>query len=438
MHPRHQHTPRTGARCLIAVLIAGLGASLIAAAPVGGIDGPADTSTPAPAVESDAVGADHVVAMGAVDPAIAPTDAPPASEGRTDRFEYLAYYPDTIQIHRGDVVRFDRRGGHTATFTPDDEPRVPLWRRDETEDVAAIDGFLPSHDGCGGQGQDPCVFTGDERFNTGWASMAVAVDAPEGSYDYYCAIHGGMKGTIEVVDDATPVASPEEVEQARKDAIAEDTAAGEALIAANQTPEFEQVDDHRRWFVKAGDVTDDGRVAVLRFLPSNLEIAPGDEVEYVASGADVPGPGLDEISAEVHTVTFPNDPANSTLGVGRYILPACDPDDPSADLPGVPTGPVGFVTTDCPAGSTFEYLMLPNAWQHPMRPPEDVVLPGSPYDSGLLVQEGAPCRTGCDPWTEEPFPSTTAANFPAEGTYSYVCLVHPTFGMSGGIEVVEP
>src|SRR5687767_282147 len=65
------------------------------------------------------VAVEHTVVMGAVDPGIAdPTPRPPATAGRSDRFEYLAYYPDHLRVHRGDTVRFRRDGFHTVTFSP--------------------------------------------------------------------------------------------------------------------------------------------------------------------------------------------------------------------------------------------------------------------------------------------------------------------------------
>lgn len=381
----------------------------------------------------------HTVTMGAVDPSLPDaTPRPPATAGRTDRFEYLAYYPDTVRVHRGDTVHFRRDGFHTVTFSAPGERRSGWVRRDEAEGTSAEGSAAPSHPTCGSADQPACVVSSKTRsLNSGWQDLRVKVDLPVGTYSYYCLLHAGMEGAVEVVPTTTPLPPPRAVEAARRAQVATDTAAGAALLDASQEPRATPVDGRMRWTVKAGDITPDGRVAILRFLPSNLQVAPGDEVAFVVPGERVP-PGRAEASTEVHTVTFPNDPSAQGFGMLRYFDPRCDADGPTEGRPGAPATHASLVT-GCPPGTTAELVFHPWAWRSPLRARGDAVTtPVTAHDSGLLVPWRAACRTSCDPWSGKRFASRSVAVFPNEGTFGYICLVHPEMGMAGAVTVREP
>ena len=396
-------------------------------------------ATPATAVVPEAAPVTHTVVMGAVDPSVPDTTPrPPASAGRTDRFEYLAYYPDHLQVHRGDTVHFRRDGFHTVTFSPSDQPRAGWLRRDEIEGVTGMYGNLADPT-CGHDASVPdCVLSGGEQVvSSGWDDLRLKIDAPEGSYTYYCLLHPGMEGELQVVGDGEPIPTPAEVDALRQQQVATDTENGAALIAASQTPKVEAVGDHLRWTIKAGDVTSDDRVAVLRYLPSNLSVAPGDEVVVEVPEVGSPAAGRAESAAELHTATFPRDAVGDTFGMARYINPSCDADDPAAGAPGLPGVYPAFVM-GCPPGTTLEFLFHPHAWSTPTRAPGDSVTTQlTVHDSGLLAGEGTACRTACDAWTAEPFATRSSAVFPNAGTFSFVCLVHPEWGMSGAVRVVD-
>lgn len=391
-----------------------------------------------PAKAGDAV--IHTVVMGAVDPDLSdPSPRAPATAGRTDRFEYLAYYPEDLKVHRMDTVHFRRDGFHTVTFSPAGEPRRSWLRRDEAEGASAV-AFREPSPTCGSDpGLPPCVLSRtSQTLSSGWDDLALTVDLDAGVYEYYCTIHEGMDGRLEVVPAHEPLLSPEEVAQARAEQVARDTAAAAALLADSQTPTVVADGDHLRWTVKVGDITADDRVAILRFMPSNLEIAPGDEVVFEVPGQAEPPEGRTEAATEIHTATFPDDPVLSDFGLLRYLNPACDADDEAAGAPGVP-GMYPSLVVGCPLGSDLELLVQPWAWRSPTRAPGSVVrAPATVHDSGLLAPTNDVCRTACDPWTGARFPSTTpAASFPNSGTYGYVCLVHPEWGMAASILVTK-
>lgn len=411
---------------VLALSIAVLMASPVAVEPVRATSGPGPSA--------------HTVVMGAVDPSLAnTTPRPPASAGRTDRFEYLAYYPDHLRVHRGDTVHFRRDGFHTVTFSAPGEPRSSWLRRDELEGVSAVTNMVASSDCGSGADLPPCVVsTTSPAVNSGWDDLTIEVDLPEGTYEYYCTLHEGMQGAVEVVADDVPVLSPEAVEEERAAQVALDTQAGAEALAAGQTPAAEPAGDHLRWTVKVGTVTSDHRVAVLRFLPSSLQVAPGDEVVFeVPSSAPLP-PGRAEAATEIHTATFPDDPVLPQFGLLRYLVPACDADGVSSGLPGMP-GMYSALLFGCPSTSELELLLSPGAWTSPTRAPGDqVITSATVHDTGILAGDNVVCRTGCDPWTQERFPSAgPVTTFPTPGTFGYVCLVHPEWGMAGSISVAQ-
>ncbi|MBW3662326.1 MAG: hypothetical protein KY469_04425 [Actinobacteria bacterium] len=402
-------------------------AATLAAAPGGA--GAAGATQPA--------GEDYVVTMGAVDPALGPEAVAdpeaPTEASRTDRFEFLAFYPDELRIHRGDTVRFRRDGFHTVEFARSEDEVHRFLRRDELVGVTATQSSVPSDPSCVGADDkpsapiaQPCVISGtNPTFQSGWRSARLTFDLPPGTYQYFCQIHDGMAGTIQIVDDDEDIPTPAEIEADRVETVHADTIDGAAVIEAGQTPKVEVVGENRVWTVKVGDFTADGRVAVLRFLPSSLTIEPDDEVVF-----EVP----DSPSGhEIHTASFPADAY--PLGFLTYLHPTCDPDELDGGAPNVPLQWQALIV-GCPAPATLEFQVQPWAWQLPARAPGDVVAtPVTVHDSGFMVPPGTPCRSACDPWTGQRRPSSSRAGFPGAGTFAYVCNVHPEWGMTGSVTV---
>jgi plastocyanin len=60
------------------------------------------------------------------------------------------------------------------------------------------------------------------------------------------------------------------------------------------------------------------------------------------------------------------------------------------------------------------------------------------HDTGMMARANPVCRTACDPWTGERFPAAAPpVTFPNPGSFSFVCLFHPEWGMAGSITVSE-
>lgn len=375
---------------------------------------------------------DHLVVVGADDP------GSPSLPSLADRLEYHAYYPDTLQIHRGDVVRFRYEGEHSVTFYPGGERQDTLLVPDELPTQIRLDGLFPSRDDCNlGAGREhlpPCVLSSPDQYLNAGASppnldytARVQIDLPPGSYAYFCIFHPAMRGEIEVVADEEEIPTPAEVEAERRTQVQADTAAAEAVIAAYEGPPREIVGDRSRWQVQVGGSTPDGRVAILGYLPVNLTIEPGDEVEFVLP----PMPGGDE----GHSVSFLPDDVRPFTPLHYYEF-RCDVDGRDTGAPGAP-GALAFLAigSDCPEGE-LEMLWAPQAFAAPLRSPGNVVAGPRPvHDSGALLTPQEVCHDSCDPWTGQPLPDRFEATFPQEGTFTYWCFLHDPRGMAGSITV---
>lgn len=409
---------------LVAVLLLSV-ASMAHVAPA------AHTVPTVAAVEERLGGADHLVVAGATDPG-----------STVPRFEYHAYYPSTLEIHTGDVVRFDMRGDHSISFYPGGERRDSLLVPDELPGDVRAEGFVPSRTDCAAgrapaEELPPCVLSSaDEHLNiykdflyVGDTSGFVQFDLAPGKYAYFCVFHPAMRGEIAVVPEAEEIATPEQVEAARQAQVEADTRAAEALIDGF-VPAPPIVDGDRRvWPVQVGARTPDDRVEVLRFLPSSIAIGPGDAVRFTVPEAD---------GVEWHTATFgPDDGGYSEL-IGLELR--CDLDGKDVGAPGVPAlGYAYLLEGACPEGEV-ETLYTPTSYEAPPRAPGNAVLDTSTvHDSGVLQPpkpSGDQCLPDlCDPWTREPLPSEAEAVFPVVGEFTYACFIHAGRGMTGGVRV---
>jgi plastocyanin len=183
-----------------------------------------------------------------------------------------------------------------------------------------------------------------------------------------------MVGEIDVVAAGATVDTPAKVASARAADQAKWLAEGRAAKSKfdSAKPESKKNDDgSTTWTVHMGTSTE--HTDVLAFSPVSSDIKPGDTVNFVND------------SAAPHTASFFGKGAKQ---IQSPLDPAVDPPFPGAS-PQVLTG-TGFYNTG---------LLPPNA--------------GSP----------AP------PLVERTF----SFKVPSAGTYSYVCLLHASSGMTGSV-----
>jgi plastocyanin len=299
-------------------------------------------------------------------------------------FQYLAYYPDTIQIHAGDTVTFQNRQGHTVTFgaglpgSPTrprfarlGEPPPPIaslpcvTEREITTETAECPD-PPLFDAPLESGESLPEFAGSGFYNTGIlpdavdATITFSASTPAGQYQYVCLIHPEMAGTIDVVSASEPRQSQQEIDAAAQEAAVADTVAADELVDRIEPP------DETTVVLGAMAGAEDEVVSLNFFFPGNLEVPAGTEVVFVNN------------TVEPHTVAFGEAPTPADLAHW---------------------GPATL-----PAGSEF--------------------VPGMNIFSGLI-----------DPVEAPPYISRWSLVFSTPGQYLYVCTIHP--GMAGAITVVE-
>lgn len=135
------------------------------------------------------------------------------SDGSVDGQDF---YPGVATIHAGDSIQWKFRGGHTVNFyTPPGDPEAP----------AVGDGTF--------NGVNDPESSGIKFPAPGQDAYTLAFPNA-GNYLYFCALHPGMAGLIQVVaaDSATAVTTQAAADAAAATQLAADVAAGQAAIDA--------------------------------------------------------------------------------------------------------------------------------------------------------------------------------------------------------------
>ena len=297
-----------------------------------------------------------------------------------DNLATLAFLPGMLTVQAGDTVRWTFAGVHSVTF---DSGRPPLPYRETPGSEPGEIVFGPGRDPFGPVGPD-VTYDGTQQLSSGRLTVDddpyTLTFARPGMYAYYCILHRGMKGAVQVVSTATATTETPAQAQARG------RAEGEAIIArlradtgAVQTVRAEAtpVAVHT---VSAGLGNPDGGSA-LRFLPDVLSVRRGDVVVWTNPDA-----------MEPHTVAF-------TSGATPPLFADVRP------RPGLPPLIVITAAVAEPAGGT--------------------TYTGSGFvGSGILDNHA--------PYPRNSFALRIDA---AAGVYEYVCLIHTM--MKGTLMVSE-
>jgi plastocyanin len=255
-------------------------------------------------------------------------------------------------------------------------------------------------------GQSVCTFTGGPdvevagpntgvdwptllstgRFVPAFSSWNIQVNAPVGTYHFFCFIHPGMRGTVNVsTNPRTTITQAAVATQ-----LADDKAGALSAEAAVSPSSFTGgVPGTRTYAVHVGISDADQRVAIDEVLPNKpLSLAPGDKIHYEWRDPH-----------NVHSVVFPIESplVPSPFGVdcmNRYIG----------------FGMTGLVK-NCAAVhlSAFELIADPgNSLTHLSDPTQLV-------DSGVLIGTDYGVTPTAQDWS-------VTANSP--GTYHFQCTIH--------------
>jgi len=347
---------------------------------------------------------------------------PIAIDGRPDDFStsLLTFFPSVVEAHAGDTVKFTSRFGgepHTvalgtlvdavlAPTTSGGQPSAealaklpkffdnaaPILPLSEPLQAGGQPCFVetgdpPTVEPCSAEQQEqPEEFTGRQAvYSSGFLpdeetfSVKLADDIAPGVYNFMCVVHGASeRGSITVVPDTQPVASPEQVTKLGKEqfdaAVAALRPEAEAILAATSTT------------ITVGADADDaglGFTTDANVFPEEVSVPTGGTVTWSINHA--------------HTVSFnsPEDARPLYLAEGDRVRINRKGADP-ANSPGQVVG--GPLAID---GGTFDGTGFKN--------------------SGLLVT------------LDEAAPVTYSVTFTKPGTYKYRCNFH--LDMEGTIKV---
>jgi plastocyanin len=218
-----------------------------------------------------------------------------------------AFFPDTLRIHVGDTVHWQRNTNeiHTVTFltgmelppfvvpAPDGLPsplmRNPLIAFPVAPRDRRYDGTTFATSGI--FGTDPDIFEVDS-FDLTFTKL--------GTYNYVCVVHGArMSGQIIVVDDDRHIPSPRDVDAEARRAIAAGLADVPAALglAEEEVPPPTQNDDGTTTYHVLAGFSAGPQLDLLHYFPNELTVQPGDTVEWIFGTQNMPVP---------HTITFLN------------------------------------------------------------------------------------------------------------------------------------
>lgn len=376
--------------------------------------------------------------------------------------EYTDFFTRAVRVHTGDTLAFrlaPGTGGHTVALAADEiaaRSTYPVAMPDSEDAVKAIGSGMPkietgpgllsitggSTAGGGSIGsrlnspppcglQQPCVFKGGtEVENTGVLfagdpqthqpaalDWKIQINAPAGKYTYFCYIHPGMAGTLNVVDAGQPATTQAQIDA---QAAAQFAADRDAALAAEKAADVVQFTGGapgiRTYQVLVGLSAADNHVAIDEMLPRQaLNLVPGDRVEYVWQDAH-----------EAHSVTFPTDdkrlpePFGFDCGATFMSVPPPGPPAPGAAPfrpcvePGAQAPEAIFDPGNVPAGTAL-------------------VDPAQVLDSGILFGTVHGFQPTDPQW------SVLVNGATPSGAYKYQCILHDwmhgTLSVSAGASV---
>jgi plastocyanin len=275
----------------------------------------------------------------------------------------LAFAPQRLQVHRGDTVTWLVAGFHNIHFTdgPTELVIMPEVNGQPLPQMNPAVAFPSVDSGSVYQGADTNSGLPLDPANP-MVAFSLVMDVEPGTYGYYCDVHPGMVGAIEVVDDATAIPSPDEALVAGAAELA--ASKGQGIQAAVQTAMQAPTEAEGGGLqVQAG--LQAGVAAVLDFFPSVAVIEAGQSVSWNVA------PGM-----EPHTVTWPTLPPGSEVTL--------IPQDSGAPI--LALGEAAFPSVESGAE----------------------IGTGDPFNSGIM------------------FPGQSfTLRFNEPGVYNYVCFLHP-------------
>ena len=197
-----------------------------------------------------------------------------------------AFYPSRIAAHAGDTVAFGVTSPHTVTFNrPDNMPLFAFF---------VAPGGTTTSATLGAKGQFVNTGFDPASFAPYTFTLTLGSGLAPGRYEFICALHIGMRGSIDVLPAAARLPKTDaDYAAERSREIARD------LNTANRVGDT--IGDkaiHEPLTVYAGAGTK--RVSDLRFFPSSITIHAGQSITFLKT----------HDPTEPHTVTLGTEPPN--------------------------------------------------------------------------------------------------------------------------------
>lgn len=310
----------------------------------------------------------------------------PQEYGPSGAWQFMRFYPENITVNVGDKIVWKLKASepHTVTFlgTGKQVPGIIIPENNSSQRLLFNPTvILPQ----GGQTYNGTMLTGSGQLDieTGFPREYNLTFTKPGTFEYFCAFHGMMKGNVTVQPAGTPY--PKTQEQIDADAAKLLASDMEAALLAE--PKAGNVSSHPGqngttvYDVKIG--YGNGLIDWMRFAPTDLTIHVGDSVEWTRGSVETP-----------HTVTF-------LSGGKEPELVIAEPQQ---------RGPPKLVLNPI--------VLMPNGSK---------VYNGAGYfNSGLIWGTMVPL----------PGPKGYNLTFSTPGTYKYLCVLHDYMGMKGQINVI--
>ncbi len=341
--------------------------------------------------------------------------------------ESMRFFPGEMDAHQGDTLHFTSDSFHSATFMPagvdpdqwvadnasgfDDPFAATVADPDEGPKAAkfGLGAFLPSDFSCGAP-DNPCSVDGTEVVNSGLPifgpfDFSATLDvAPGTTLDLFCVIHNTMRMRVNVVDEATPIQTQEDIDAATAETLASDKELAQRTHKRFSNKHTKTIKNGRRiWDAYPG--VDRGHISLLAMYPQRVNLDKGDKVKW----------HFEQLNFETHTVTLPI--ARGKQEGNADFQPACDPDGDGGTMPDVPpTDPQDPFS--CPAGTDPEVDRNPGAYL--LRGNGKVIGYKNFESSGERgVSMPSPPSEGLTPYTLK-FAERTDPGKP----FKYFCIIH--------------
>ena len=209
--------------------------------------------------------------------------------------ELVAFAPNSLKVHRGDTVMWHFNSFHNVHLGEDTPPDLVIAPQVDGKPLPQINPkvvFPTIKSGDTYSGGD--VNTGLPVDPSAPLTFSMVIDLPPGNYIYYCDVHPGMAGNIEVVADDVAIPGPSEVSASAADEVSKQINAAAATIEPLDL-KGPAMSESGKLAIAAG-TSDFGRVSIQGFSAPLAIVHVGDSVTWTIP-ADSPEP---------HTITSAN------------------------------------------------------------------------------------------------------------------------------------